>query len=754
MSFPEATTLCDKCNQIFEHAAQLLLSNPLELASNHQWAPRIISVVDADYQARLQENMIDPESPISCHLCALIGASILDYLADLPPVNPGQLLVLVSSQRATRVQTFVSQPEADTVFVSLAQCDAQTMMVNRSESARPIQIKVLQDVPVADQQIRPLASPTTWSPESLNQLQSWLRDCLGSHKTCQESRKESKLPRRLIDTMPMGGNAYRPQTGDLAPDDFHRLSLEEVPNVRIVSSSTLPSGTPYMTLSHRWGSPPAILLEDKTSFLLHEDITPHLLRCDDTAVFRHAIHVTRCLGLRYIWIDALCIMQDNGPEKAEDIMDMHEIYVNTTLNISAVEGQVSKGLIFDRNLHSTNPCKKSVAVTVSDGLEQPLELLAYNYRCALDSFEGPLSKRGWVFQERALSPRIAHFTRDQIFWECLTQEASEVLPRGLGKQRRLGRWDIGAGMSTSWSPNRLRQQWKAVVSFYSRTSLSFVDDRLLAVSALAKRFCLVMGRKPDEYLAGIWKNDLPQSLLWFQQNRAGISESQGGAGSTVPHVPSWSWASLTVPISAVGYFDSKSTKAKVLDIDITRLSPNFFGGVEACRLRISGRLCRFGFFERDGSAWVRIAGSDIELEQDETQSKEGGINIKWDTARPAVAEALKSDVDGSASSPTEPEYFLLHIGTDESNGGGGPARMDRGIILRRTDQRGTYTRVGYYVIPLFGRTTRIGKFIIPTRVKFSTSPVEQALSNGALAALSTEDYIERQSNGQCKIDII
>ena len=226
--------------------------------------------------------------------------------------------------------------------------------------------------------------------------------------------------------MPTPSNHISP-VEEIGPEDFKSLSLEEYPNVRIISSNSLSSDTPYLTLSHRWGNPPGILLTKKTLFLLNDDITSHLANCSGTAVFRHAIHVTRSLGFCYIWIDALCIMQDAGVEKTTDIMQMDEIYCNSTLNISAVEGRIREGLVFDRETLYVNPCRVTVRVPET---EEDVHLYSFPEKWFLRPSEGPLNKRGWVFQERTLAPRIIHFTKDQVFWECHSLNASEILPQG------------------------------------------------------------------------------------------------------------------------------------------------------------------------------------------------------------------------------------------------------------------------------------------------------------------------------------
>lgn len=165
-----------------------------------------------------------------------------------------------------------------------------------------------------------------------------------THPKCASAPGNSRLPLRLINVMP-GGETQLRLANKTGHDMFDQLSSEECPGVQISFSRSIPPGTPYATLSHRWGNPPSILLTKRTSLLLEGDISPQLLRSQETAVFRHTIHVTRTLGFRYLWIDALCIMQDDEAEKMMAIMYMDEIYFNSAPNISATEG-MSEGLAF------------------------------------------------------------------------------------------------------------------------------------------------------------------------------------------------------------------------------------------------------------------------------------------------------------------------------------------------------------------------------------------------------------------------
>jgi hypothetical protein len=160
-----------------------------------------------------------------------------------------------------------------------------------------------------------------------------------------------------------------------------------------------------------------------------------------------------------------------------------------------------------------------------------------------------------------------------VFWECHTLSASEVLPQGSTlprsghAQKRIFK---NSPVLSSW---QITEQWNNLVLQYSQTSLSFVDDRLLAIAGVAKRFCSAMGLEAFSYLAGMWKGDLPQSLLWYQMNQ--IEETNPDKSET-NIAPSWSWASMLAGIDHAFNFMGLVTVTEVVNTWIDRRSRNIF----------------------------------------------------------------------------------------------------------------------------------------------------------------------------------
>lgn len=409
-------------------------------------------------------------------------------------------------------------------------------------------------------------------------------------------------------------------------------------------------------------------------------------------------------------------MQNDGPEKTAEIMQMDDVFFNSKLNISAAEADVSRGLVFDRKPLLTKTCvttaktpkgQEDMSVCISSG--------------ARSIYAGkPLNKRGWVFQERILSPRILHFTKDQVLWECRSLEASETLPHGFPRSRP-AYLDKRIGMdSTTFHSQGIKSRWYELVEAYSYTSLSFADDHLLAISAVAKRFCSSMRVDPSNYLAGMWKDDLPLSMIWHQESipgRRGPSETEHDL--EMKYAPSWSWASIMAPIGTVD-FSSLVATTSVINIDVQRRSRNVFDGTVLCRLCLRGPLCKFRRQLQGGIPWIQIAEDTTFQEDDHINYSIGRfIMIFWDTARRFTAE----------------EYFFLHVVTEVSEDG----PMERGVVLVRTAEHGTHKRVG--------------GFFIPFTSEYSGSKFEDAFI-GRFDTLSSEDYLEVDTDGKYVINVI
>jgi hypothetical protein len=165
----------------------------------------------------------------------------------------------------------------------------------------------------------------------------------------------------------------------------------------------------YLALSHRWGSPTfqKMFHTLKSNLDTFKDgIEPKSL----PRTFRQAVRITRSLGVQYLWIDSLCIVQDDPEDWDHESGLMEQVFSSAYITIAATcSNGTNDGFLKER------PKRKYIKMTKGDA--------SYFVCEAIDNFDldverAELNKRGWVLQERALSRRTIHFTDKQCYWEC------------------------------------------------------------------------------------------------------------------------------------------------------------------------------------------------------------------------------------------------------------------------------------------------------------------------------------------------
>ena len=461
----------------------------------------------------------------------------------------------------------------------------------------------------------------TWSESSLQQLKVWLVNCLDNHFECRTSpRKQAipkrRLPERLLETAPSDYDLQQVRS-------LKDLSIERLPYLRLRNSSELLPDTEYVTLSHcwgrhpsvAWGRHPAITLTNETL----EDFYSHVpllgITSREGATFKHAVQVARSLGFCYLWIDALCINQDDTQGKIKEISNMGSIYASSALNLSATASSSgSDGLFFSRHPVSVAPCKWRAYFGEKGNVTQG-ELTAYSNRWSEEVIQAPIYTRAWVFQERTLAPRVVHFSRDQIFWECASLQAAEIYPHGMPYQNEKGSYDTQSREAEILRTRReidathdmkrwevCQEIWAALIPLYSRANLTLDADKLPAISGVARRLSIMSGLEPtNDYAAGLWHPGFARQLLW----RADLAPNK--PRPTSYRAPSWSWASIdtrSFPYAPRGNAPNSIdpstplSKAKskqavgVVQIKVDLKTEDQFGQVSGGFAKILGPLCR------------------------------------------------------------------------------------------------------------------------------------------------------------------
>jgi len=243
-------------------------------------------------------------------------------------------------------------------------------------------------------------------------IRPWIRDCTRGHDRCK-SDSLKVLPARLLDVMPGG--------------DFIKLI-----EIKLVETQET---RPYTTLSHCWGNPEDLITTAKAT--LRQRLTGIPFE-EVPRSFLDAVLITQKLGVQYLWIDALCIVQDDKLDWEAQSAEMADIYSRSYLTISALHSpnchggcfsprwtQYSEFLPWRWSLHSREIPNENPTTCPSVFVRFALSIAHNQFFRGGHQFgdirgSSPLLRRGWVFQERLLSPRILHFHSEELMWECNT----------------------------------------------------------------------------------------------------------------------------------------------------------------------------------------------------------------------------------------------------------------------------------------------------------------------------------------------
>ena len=313
----------------------------------------------------------------------------------------------------------------------------------------------------------------------------------------------------------------------------------------------------YIALSYCWGDGAKHPVELTKS--THSALLRNLEHAFLSKSHQEAIQVAQTLGYQYIWIDALCIIQDDAADWEEESSRMAEVYHNAALTlIAGVSDHSSKGFFHRAYKYPINSVR--LDYTHPDAPNEKGDL----YVCLPREIEmGPVAERAWCFQEDLLSRRKLIFGNEQLLLGCATKSFDEsgivvnsIRPGELDTNGRLLSLDLRiVGESPEAKRERVIFTWYGMLAEFTPRGMWDPHDVFAAFMGIAKRF---QGMLHSRYLAGLWEDDIIQGLLW-----QGIADSHPGLGYTplqrpvernttkpmslgLPAVraPSWSWASV------------------------------------------------------------------------------------------------------------------------------------------------------------------------------------------------------------------
>jgi hypothetical protein len=381
-----------------------------------------------------------------------------------------------------------------------------------------------------------------------------INDCLNNHKACRIQNIPSFLPSRLIDVR------LYPKLRLVCTQLCHDNSTED---------------QRYIALSYCWG--PSMPEEGKTT---SKNLDARLKSIDFQELpktLRDAISFTHSLSIPFLWIDALCILQGDEADWEQESSMMSQVYSNALATVAAAASDHCQGGFLEIHYSKKDlPVPRRWEINMLTQTEDPNPWV--------DSFfQNPLHSRGWTLQERELSPRMLHFTRMHVVWECRERVCAYIRPQNKLSAPKLeplnlNHWSAywqfrcfdlpqnrerltSISLPPSYGSTDFFEAWRKMVEDYSQRRFTVAADKVAGIAGLAD---MVQTKVKCDYLAGIWRNSLVEDLLW---RRAGPQIVHSEQDSSKYYAPSWSWASTNFPIK----FETRgiATDAEIIEASVT-----------------------------------------------------------------------------------------------------------------------------------------------------------------------------------------
>ncbi|KAM5347695.1 hypothetical protein ACJ41O_007519 [Fusarium nematophilum] len=357
--------------------------------------------------------------------------------------------------------------------------------------------------------------PVKWHgsiAESAEALKALIADCQEHHQDCQPSGP-TPLPTRLLRITKQ--------------EPFPQVNLHMAPPGKVGE---------YAALSYCWGGPQEIQLVTSNLEIFKRKIPFQSL----PQTLKDAVITAMSLGLGYLWVDALCILQDDDADKTEEIANMCSIYKNSAVTIVASTARsADDGFLKPA---PTPPirypsCEVEMLLDEPAGKQRGTVTLVPYHRQPTEEFS--INSRGWTFQEALIPPRLLVFGDLEPFLRCRVSHATPMAPSYITylrlheacpkPERPLKRVEYGDGL-------HIMYVWPSIVEEYTLRTLSFPEkDWPLAIGGVIDFLSEAFG---DECRFGVWGTQSVPCLAW-------IPASKGKRSDRIVQVPTWSWMSFT-----------------------------------------------------------------------------------------------------------------------------------------------------------------------------------------------------------------
>jgi len=328
-----------------------------------------------------------------------------------------------------------------------------------------------------------------------------IETCDAGHEECKRNRETSFLPTRLID-------------------------VRDENKVRLVAGSVISSSTcdtpRYAALSYCWGPGYHAQYQLKTT---RDNIDAHFTEIpidQSPPLLRDAIYATRELGVSFLWVDSLCIIQGDREDWVREAGTMHKVYGGAYITICpTLSKSCMRGFLRREAPSITLPYLSASGEPVGtyNIRYQRSWLWKMYYSVASDPFTqdliaGSWVRRGWTFQEAALSSRMVLFGATAAHFQCRKSRVTEG--EGYETPVEIGELALFPLLPSTLTKQNMGSAWRHIISAFSGRSFTQPTDAILALAGLAHHFHSFQTGADDElvYCSGMWLHHLHEQLLW------------------------------------------------------------------------------------------------------------------------------------------------------------------------------------------------------------------------------------------------
>ncbi|KAK8103230.1 hypothetical protein PG984_016376 [Apiospora sp. TS-2023a] len=457
----------------------------------------------------------------------------------------------------------------------------------------------------------------TGSTGSLDSIKTWLEDCERSHEACRPPA--SVLPNRVV---------------ELSRDPGGQVVL------RLVRG--LGRRENYACLSHRWGPSTERCKTTTRTLGVHLNQIPSNIL---PKTFREAGEVALHLNLKYLWIDSLCIIQNDTEDWKVQASQMSNIYSGAYVTIAATSSSDGDNGIF----HTVS------TITISPVEADRSDLLSSSIRGISPAPHG--APHGILAPPVRSTFRSSHVVG--FFKNVYCRRDSSTSPdmrscwnawitkcgMAASKSPWLGKWDFHGCNN----PNDFTTQWYDLIGEYSALQLTYASDKIPALAGIARHFGTRCRNYLGCYVAGLWEKNLAQDLIWHVRL---------GGVSTRPEtstVPSWSWASVTggvMQLQGLTETTTASEHLRVMGYHVELAGPDEYGPLKYAEINVRGLVV-------EGSWMIKPGSSSNNSIHYLPGSHNGSIRTKGYEMYP---DYIFSDTEGSRRWEGEGRVFCLKTG--------------------------------------------------------------------------------------------